>query len=69
MFLKFDPHRVLYSIFYSNLVDCILFKIFVQNVCFVKGGGGEACSSGERNVKLLLAFQKAHRISLDSPIN
>jgi hypothetical protein len=37
MFLKFDPYRVWCSIFYSKLVNCILFKIIVQHVRFVKG--------------------------------
>jgi hypothetical protein len=46
MFLKFDPYRVWCSIFYSKLVNCILFKIIVQPVCFVKGRG--TCGSGER---------------------
>ena len=39
MFLKFDQYRVWYSIFCSKLIDCILLKIVVQNVCFVKGRG------------------------------
>jgi hypothetical protein len=30
MFLKCDPYRVWCSIFYSKLVNCILFKIIVQ---------------------------------------
>ena len=32
MFLKFDQYRVCCSIFYSKLVNCILFKIIVQHV-------------------------------------
>jgi len=39
MFLKFDPYRVLCSLLYSKLVNCILIKISVQHVCFVKGRG------------------------------
>ena len=39
MFLKFDPFRVWCSIFYSELVYYILFKIVVQHFCFVKGSG------------------------------
>ena len=54
MFLKFDPYWIWYSIFYSKLVDCILFKIVVQHICLVKGR--VTCHSGERNVKILLAF-------------
>jgi hypothetical protein len=45
MFLKCDPYRVLCSIFYSKLVNCILLRsLFV----FVKGRG--TCDSRERNV-------------------
>jgi hypothetical protein len=39
MFLKFDQYRVWCSIFYSKVVNCILFKIIVQHVRFVKGRG------------------------------
>jgi hypothetical protein len=56
MFLKFDPYRIWCSIFYSKLIDCIIFKIIVQHVpvCIVNGRG--RCSSGERNDKILQAF-------------
>jgi hypothetical protein len=67
MFLKFDPYRVWYSIFYSKLVNCILFKIIVQHVCFVKGRG--TCGSGERNVKIWIDFWKSPRFSLTSPLS
>jgi len=63
MFLKFDPYRVSYSIFYSKLVDCILFKIAVQHLCFVKDRG--TCGNGERSINILLAFQKSPRFSLN----
>jgi hypothetical protein len=36
MFLKFYPYRIWCSIFYSKLVNCILFKIIVQHVCLWK---------------------------------
>jgi hypothetical protein len=52
--LKFDPFRVWCSIFYSKLVNCILFKIIVQHVCFLKDRG-----SGERNVKIWIDFRKS----------
>jgi hypothetical protein len=67
MFLKYDPYRVWCSIFYSKLVDCILFKIIVQHVRFVKGRG--TCGSGERNVKILIDFRKSPRFSLTSPLS
>ena len=57
MFLKFDPYRVWCSIFYSKLVNCILFKIIVQHVRFVKGRG--TCGSGERNVNFFLSIFKS----------
>jgi hypothetical protein len=56
MFLKFDPYRVWCSIFYSKLVNCILFKIIVQHIRFVKGRG--TCD-----------FQKSPRFSLTSPLS
>ena len=62
MFLKFDPYRVCCSIFYSKLVNCILFKIIVQHVHFVKGRG--TCGSGERNAKIWIDFRKSPRFSL-----
>ena len=43
------------SIFYSKLVNCILLKIIVQHVRFVKGRG--ACGSGERNFKFGSIFR------------
>ena len=52
--LKFDPFRVWCSIFYSKLVNCILFKIIVQHDCFLKDRG-----SGERNVKIWIDFRKS----------
>jgi hypothetical protein len=67
MFLKFDPYRVCCSIFYSKLVNCILFKIIVQHVRFVKGR--ETCSSGERKVKIWIDFRKSPRFSLTSPLS
>ena len=67
VFLKFNPFRVWCSIFYSKLIDCILFKIIVQHVCFVKGRG--TCGSGERNVKVLIDFRKSPRYSLTSPLS
>ena len=67
MFLKFDPYRVWCSIFYSKLVNCILFKIIVQHVRFVKGRG--TCGSGERNVKIWIDFRKSPRFSLTSPLS
>ena len=35
------PCRVWWSIFYSKFVDCILCKIVVQHICFVKVAGKE----------------------------
>jgi hypothetical protein len=67
MFLKFDPYRVWCSIFYSKLVNCILFKIIVQHVRFVKGRG--TCGSEERNVKIWIDFRKSPRFSLTSPLS
>jgi hypothetical protein len=67
MFLKYDPYRVWCSIFYSKLVNCILFKIIVQHVRFVKGR--RTCISGERNVKILIDFRKSPRFSLTSPLS
>jgi hypothetical protein len=61
MFLKFDPYRVWCSIFYSKLINCILFKIIVQYVRFMKGRG--TCGSGERNFKILIDFRKSPRFS------
>ena len=49
MFLKFDPCRVWCSIFYSKLVNCILFKIIVQHIRFVKGRG--TWDSGKETLK------------------
>ena len=49
------------SIFYSKLIDCILFKIIVQNICFMKGRG--TSDRGEINSKILLAFRKSPRFS------
>ena len=68
MFLKFDPYMVCCSIFYSKLVNCILFKIIVlQHVRFVKGRG--TCGSGERKVKIWIDFRKSPRFSLTSPLS
>ena len=61
MFLKFDPYRVWCSIFYSKLITCILFKIIVQYIRFMKGR--RTCGSGERNVKILIDFRKSPRFS------
>jgi len=47
------------------IIDCNLFKIVVQHICFVKGRG--TCSSREKNVKILLVFRKSPRFSLTSP--
>ena len=60
-------HTVWCSIFYSKLINCILFKIIVQHVRFVKCRG--TCSSGERNVKIWVDFQKSPRFSLTSPLS
>jgi hypothetical protein len=54
------PYRVWCSIFYSKLVNCILFKIIVQHVCFVKGMG--TCGSGERNVIFCYWFSEVSQI-------
>ena len=59
--LKFDPFRVWCSIFYSKLVNCILFKIIVQHVCFLKDRG--TCGSEERNVKIWIDFRKSQIFS------
>jgi hypothetical protein len=67
MFLKFDPYRVWCSIFYSKLVNCILFKIIVQHVRFVKCRW--TFGSGERNVKIWIDFRKSPRFSLTSPLS
>ena len=67
MFVKYDPYRVWCSIFYSKLVNCILFKIIVQHVRFVKGRG--TCGSEERNVNILIDFRKSPRFPLTSPIS
>jgi hypothetical protein len=64
MFLNFDPYRVWCSIFYSKLVNCILFKIIVH---FVKGRG--TCGSGERNFKIWIDFRKSPRFSLTSSLS
>ena len=61
------PYKVWCSIFYSKLVNCILFKIIVQHVRFVKGKG--TCGSGERNVNILIDFRKSPRFSLTSPLS
>jgi hypothetical protein len=66
-FLKFDPYRVWCSIFYSKLVNCILFKIIVQHVRFVKGKG--TCGSGKKNVKIWIDFPKFPRFPLTSPLS
>jgi hypothetical protein len=63
----FDPYMIWCSIFYSKLVNCILFKIIVQHVRFVKGRG--TCGSGERNVKIWIDFRKSPRFSLTSPLS
>ena len=55
IFRKFDPYRVWCSIFYSKLVDCILFMIFVQYILWKLG----TCSNGKRDVKILQAFWKS----------
>ena len=67
MFLKFDPYRVWCSIFYSKLVNCILLKITVQHIRFVKDTG--TCNSGERNVKIWIDFRKSPSFSLTSPLS
>jgi hypothetical protein len=67
IFLKFYPYRVWCSIFYSKLVNCILFKIIVQHVRFVKGRG--TCGSGQRNAKILIDFRRSPRFSLTSPLS
>jgi hypothetical protein len=67
MFMKFDPYRVWCSIFYSKLVNCILFEIIVQHVRFVKDRG--TCGSGERKVKIWIDFWKSPRFSLTSPLS
>ena len=67
MFLKCGPYRVWCSIFYSKLVNCILFKIIVQPLVFVKGRG--TCGSAERNVKIWINFRKSPRFSLTSPLS
>jgi hypothetical protein len=67
MFLKFDPYRVWCSILYSKLVNCILFKIIVQHVRFVKCRW--TFGSGERNVKIWIDFRKSPRFSLTSPLS
>jgi hypothetical protein len=46
---------------------CILFKIIVQHVRFVKGRG--TCGSGERIVKIWINFRKSPRFSLTSPLS
>ena len=61
MFLKCDPCRVWCSIFYSKLVNCIIF------IVFVKGRG--TCGSEERNVKIWIDFRKSPRFSLTSPFS
>jgi hypothetical protein len=58
MFLKFDPNRVWCSIFHSKLVNCILFKIIVQHVRFVKGRG--TFGSRERNVTYMWILKKKY---------
>ena len=59
MFLKSDPYRVWCSIFYSKLVNCILFKIIVQHVRFVR----------KETFKILIDFRKSPRFSLTSPLS
>ena len=53
------PIQGLITIFYSKIVDCILFKIIV---CFVEDRG--TCGSRERNIKI---SKKSPRFSLTSP--
>ena len=67
MFLKFDPYRVWCAIYYSKLINWILFKIIVQHVRIVKGRG--TCGSGERNVKIWIEFRKSPSFSLTSPLS
>ena len=57
----------IWPIFYSKLVNCILFKIIVQQFRFVKGRG--TCGSGERKVKIWIDFRKSPRFSLTSPLS
>ena len=66
MFLKFGPYMWMFNI-YSKLIDCILIKIIVQYVCFVKGIG--TSGSRERNVIILLSFQKSPRFPLTLPFS
>jgi hypothetical protein len=66
MFLKYDPYRVWCSIFYSKLVNCMLFKIIVQHVRFVKGRGGHVVVGKET---FLIDFRKSLRFSLTSSLS
>jgi hypothetical protein len=53
--------------FIRNSLIASFFKIIVQHVRFVKGRG--TCSSGERNIKILIDFRKSPRFSLTSPLS
>ena len=65
MFLKFDPYKVWYSIYYSKLVDCIFFEIIMQHICFVKGRW--TCGSRE-TLKYMQSFRKYPRFSLTATL-
>ena len=62
MFLKYDPYRVWCSILYSKLINCILFKMIMQHVRFVKGRG--TFQSRERNVIFFYRFSEVPQILL-----
>ena len=62
MFLKYDPYRVWCSILYSKLINCILFKMIMQHVRFVKGRG--TFQSRERNVNFFYRFSEVPQILL-----
>ena len=60
MFLKFDQYRVLYLLFYSKLVGCIIFNITEWQVCFVKDRG--MCGRGERNIQISACYSEVSQI-------
>jgi hypothetical protein len=57
-------YKVLYSIFYSKLVDCIFFKFIEQHIWFVKARGRDMPYRGKETLKYIQAFQKSPRFSL-----
>ena len=62
MFLKFDVQY-----FIPNSLIASFLSSLCSTFCFVKGR--VTCGSGERNIKILLAFWKSPRFSLTLPLS